>query len=118
MNIEKLINDLKENVQTNLESGDKCDICRQNENLFQIADDYCVGCGIADCETLSEKYRTYRMSAAWYTDSWVEHAFSDTGADLSPTDYGFIEYYGDEITEEAETALNVAMEEFFCGNFN
>lgn len=110
IDIKKLVEDLKNNIAENMKIGDQCDVCKQHENLLDIPSNYCVGCGIADCETFSEKYRTYRMCHAWYTDTWLEHAFSDLGADLSPADYGFIEYYGDEITERQKGELNEAME--------
>ena len=52
----------------------------------------------------------------WFTDSWLEHAFSDTGADLSPADYDCEGYFADTVIEE-EAKLNSEMEKF-CAQFD
>jgi hypothetical protein len=115
--IEKLIKDLKNSVRENVRIGTKCEICQQDMDQFNIPADYCKNCGIADCKSFSKKYRTYQLCAGWYTDSWLEHAFNDIGAYLQPQDYGFEDYYSDEILEEENKKLNGAME-LFCKQFD
>jgi len=122
MKLKKLIGDIKKSIEANLEIGDACDVCRMgyvdNAHMFSETEielglnaPNCAGCGLNDCETLSEKLRTYKYGM-WHTESWIDFAFNDAGYDLSPADYGFDGYYGDEITEEEEEKLNAALEAF------
>ena len=123
IDIEKLIGDLKRNFEINMENGDVCSRCRMqhidnadrfSETEVELGLDQpnCETCGFNDCETLSEKYRTYRMCAAWRTMSWLEFAFSDVGADFLPKSYGFTDYYADQISSEEEAVLDAAMEAY------
>ncbi len=105
LKIEKLIVDAKKYIET---CENPCEICewKQTETPYD-----CSGCGYDEL-SFSEKIRTYQMCAGWFTDSWLSWAFNDIGADLRPEDYGFVEYYGDEISDDDREKIASELNEF------
>ena len=103
----KLVKDIKKQIDS---WENPCDICRQDNPLdHENNPDYCDGCGRENLP-LGENLRTYQYGPAWHTENWADFAFNDIGCDLSPADYGIVEYYDDEISDEEQDEITVLID--------